>query len=124
MSKADTRLQDIRRRNEMSETTLPPFLHWGDYKSNDEERPDILSIEAVAADTFETEYGINARAIVNGEEKAIPLHSFESKNKQLLQLWTEAVKKGKIKAGKKFKLKTWLGISKNKRPIRRFELEL
>jgi len=53
---------------------------------------------------------------------AIPLQSFESKNKQLLQKWNKAVKDEKIKPGKKFKLKTWLGISKNKHPIRRFEL--
>jgi len=50
------------------------------------------------------------------------LHSFTSNNKQLLQKWTNAVKQGKIVIGKKFKIRTWLGISKNKNPIRRFEL--
>lgn len=106
----------------MSESLFPPFLHWGDYKSKDEKHPDILNVEVLETETFETEYGINARVNVDGIEYAIPLHSFASKNKQLLQLWTDAVKKDKIKVGKKFKIKTWLGISKNKFPIRRFEL--
>ena len=106
----------------MSESLYPSFLHWGDYKSKDEKHPDVLNVEVLETETFETEYGINARATVDGIEYAVPLHSFASKNKQLLQLWTDAVKQGKVKVGKKFKIKTWLGISKNKFPIRRFEL--
>jgi hypothetical protein len=106
----------------MSESLFPPFLHWGNYKSNDEKHPDILNIEVLETETFETEYGINARAKVDGTEYAIPLHSFASKNKQLLQKWTDAIKNGKIQAGTKFMIRTWLGISKNKNPIRRFEL--
>jgi len=41
---------------------------------------------------------------------------------QLLQKWNDGIKKKKIKVGKKFKLLTWLGTSKNNFPIRRFEL--
>lgn len=85
-------------------------------------KPDILNVEVLETETFETEYSINVRANVDGTEKIIPLHSFQSKNKQLLQLWNDAVKNGKIKVGKKFKIKTWLGTSKNKFPIRRYEL--
>lgn len=107
----------------MSESIFPPFLKWGQYKSNNEKKPDELEITVQETETFETEYTINANATVNGEEMAIPLQSFESKNKQLLQIWNKAIKEEKIKPGKKFKLKTWLGISKNKHPIRRFELE-
>jgi len=107
----------------MSESIYPPFLKWGQYKSNDAKTPDELEIEVQETETFETEYTINANATVNGEEMAIPLQSFESKNKQLLQKWNRAVKDGKIKPGKKFKIRTWLGISKNKHPIRRYELE-
>ena len=106
----------------MSESLFPPFLHWGDYKSKDEKNPDILNVEVLETETFETEYGINARAKVDGVEHAIPLHSFASKNKQLLQKWNDGIKNKTIKVGKKFKLKTWLGISKNNNPIRRFEL--
>ena len=106
----------------MSESTFPPFLKWGQYKSNDEKKPDELEIEIQDTDTFETKYSTNTNAIVNGKEMAMPLQSFESKNKQLLQKWNKAVKEEKIKPGKKFKVKTWLGISKNKHPIRRFEL--
>ena len=101
---------------------FPPFLKWGNYTSKDEKNPDVLKIEPTEMESFETEYSINIKANVDGEEKIIPLQSFESNNKQLLQLWTKNVKNGKIKEGKKFKLKTWLGISKNNFPIRRFEL--
>ena len=100
----------------------PPFLHWGEYHSKDEKNPDTLNVEILDRETFETEYSINMRAKVDGEEKAIPLHSFQSKNKQLLQKWNDAIENKKIRDGKKFQIKTWLGTSKNNFPIRRFEL--
>lgn len=100
----------------------PPFLKWGEYHSKDEKNPDLLKVEVLEVETFETEFSTNVRAKVDGVEKNIPLHSFESKNNQLLQLWNDAIRKEKIQVGKKFKLRTWLGISKNKFPIRRFEL--
>ena len=106
----------------MSESLYPPFLHWGECKSKDEKNPDIIKVEVLELETFETEFSTNIRAKVDGVEKNIPLQSFESKNKQLLQLWSQAVRDGKIKVGKKFKIKTWLGTSKNGHPIRRYEL--
>ncbi len=101
---------------------LAPFVKWGDYKSKDEKNPDVLEVEPLETDTFETEYSINVKAKINKEEQILPLHSFASNNKQLLKKWNDAIRNKKIKIGKKFKLKTWLGISKNKFPIRRFEL--
>lgn len=105
-----------------SESLFPPFLKWGEYKSKDDKNPDVLAIEPVELETFETEYSINVKAIVDGTEKIIPLQSFESKNKQLLQKFNQAMQNGKIQVGKKFKLLTWLGTSRNNHPIRRFEL--
>ena len=110
----------------MSESSFPPFLKWGSYTSKDEKNPDVLIFEAQDTDTFETEYSINVKALMesNGEwnDIIIPLQSFESKNKQLYTLWLDAIQSNKISVGKKFSIKTWLGISKNKFPIRRFEL--
>ena len=104
----------------------PPFLKWGQYKSKDEKNPDVLNFEALETDTFETEYNICVKALMQSDgewnEINIPLHSFESKNKKLYTLWHDAVQSNKISAGKKFSIRTWLGISKNKFPIRRFEL--
>ena len=102
----------------------PSFVKWGDCKSKDEKNPDVLDIEALDLETFETEYGINVRAIVNGTEMNIPLQNFGSKNRQLFDKWNNAIKENKIKVGKKFKLKTWKEQStRNKdREIRRFEL--
>src|SRR2546428_9112339 len=79
----------------MSESLYPPFLHWGECKSKDEKNPDIIKVEVLELETFETEFSTNIRAKVDGVEKNIPLQSFESKNKQLLQLWSQAVKDGR-----------------------------
>ena len=107
----------------MSDTSsFPPFVHWGDYKSEDEKNPDVLKVEPQEIDTFETEFSINVNVKVDGVEMAMPLHSFESPNKQLLQKWNDGVTNKKIKVGKSFKLHTWLGTSRNNRSIRRFEL--
>jgi len=103
---------------------FPPFLKWGDYRSNNEENPDVLKIQVLDDKTFGTKFSTNIKANVDGIEKIIPLHNFESKNKVLLIKFNKAKKEGKIKDGKTFKLKTWLGISKTNKEfsIRRFEL--
>ncbi len=100
----------------------PPFLKWGECKSKDENNPDILHIEVLDTETFETEYNICVRAMVDEIEMNVPLQNFGSKNMQLLNKWNENVRSGKIVQGKKFKIKTWLGTSKNNFPIRRYEL--
>lgn len=105
----------------MSES-FPPFLKWSAYTSKDAEHPDVIDIEVLETELFETEYSTNLRVKINGEETILPIHSFESRNKQLLQLFLKAKKEWKIQVGRKFKLHTWLGISKNKFPIRRYEL--
>ena len=106
----------------MSESSFPPFLKWGRYTSSNEKKPDVLVVEPQEIDTFETEFSVNINVKVDGVEMAMPLHSFESNNKQLLQKWQEGISKKKIQVGKKFKLHTWLGTSRNNRSIRRFEL--
>lgn len=107
----------------MSNDSFPPFLKWGSYKSEDQEKPDKLSIQVTKIETFETEYGVNVNAIVDGKEMAIPLHNFNSANTALLKLWNNNVKKGNIKKGVKFTLYTWLGTSKNDRKIRKWRME-
>jgi len=102
----------------------PPFLKWGDYKSKDGKNPDIVVIDPIELETFETEFGINVRAKVNEIELNIPLQNFSSNNRQLFEKWNNALKENKIRVGKKFDLKTWKEQStRNKdREIRRFEL--
>ena len=107
----------------MSETSFPPFLKWGKYKSEDENNPDKLLIEVSDTETFETEYGVNINAIVDGKEMAIPIQNFNSLNHSLLKLWNSNIRKGKIKKGSKFTLLTYLGLSKNARKIRRWIVE-
>jgi len=107
----------------MSETIFPPFLKWGKYKSEDENNPDKLLIEVTDLETFETEYGVNINALVDGVEMAIPIQNFNSLNTSLLKLWNSNIRKGLIKKGSKFTLLTYLGLSKNARKIRRWIVE-
>jgi hypothetical protein len=107
----------------LSNTSFPPFLKWGTYKSEEQDKPDKLSIQVTETETFETEYGVNVNATVDGTEMAIPLHSFNSANTALLKLWNNNIKKGNIKKGVKFTLYTHLGLSKNARKIRKWIVE-
>lgn len=108
---------------QLSETTYPPFLKWGDYKSKNEDKPDKIKIKVTDTETFETEFGVNINAIVGKKEMAIPIQNFNSANTSLLKLWNSNIKNGKIRKGVKFTLLTWLGLSKNDRKIRRWGME-
>jgi hypothetical protein len=105
----------------MIERFFIPFLKWGECQSKTEKKPDILEIQVLETEPFETEFNISIRTKVDGNEVNVPLHNFDSANWQLIDEWSKAVKKGKIRKDKKFKIKTWLGISRNGYPIRRFE---
>ena len=103
--------------------TFPPFLKWGNYKSEDINNPDKIEIQVTETETFETEYGVNVNAVIDGVEMALPLHNFNSANTSLLNLWNNNIKNKKIKKGTKFTLCTYLGKSKNDRKIRRWVME-
>ena len=110
----------------MSDLDFPPFIKWGSYKSQDQNKPDVLELQVLEVDTFEIAYSINVKVKLkdSGEwnEAILPLKSFESKNEILLKEWLK--NKIKVKKGKKFLLKTWLGKStKSDFPMRRFVLE-
>jgi hypothetical protein len=107
-----------------STANFPEFLKWGLYTSKDKENPDVLKVKVLDVETFDTEFSTNIRALVDEVEKIIPLHNFESKNKQLFKEFLKAKKEGKIKVGKDFKIVTYLGVSKANKEfsIRRFEL--
>ncbi len=105
-----------------------PFLKWGHYKSTDENSPDVLNLKVTGTETFETKYSTNVNSqLKNGHEwndVVIPLKFHESNNASLVTQWMKYLKKGLLKEGKEFKLKTWLGTSmKTERPIRRFAFE-
>lgn len=106
----------------MSES-YPPFLKWGAYTSKDENNPDKIEIQVLDIETFETEYGTNINALVDGVEMAIPIQNFNSLNQSLLKIWNSNIRQGKIKKGSKFTLLTYLGLSKNARQIRRWIME-
>jgi len=110
----------------LSDSIFPPFLKWGQCKSKDKENPDTIKIRVKDIETFETEFSVNVEAEIFEDKEwnaiVIPLKSHESKNSGLLDMWTRAVKEGKIKVGDTLTIKTYLGQSRNNRPIRRFSL--
>lgn len=109
----------------MSETV--PFIKWGAYSSKNDKAPDILELQIVKTETFETEYSVNAevkqRENDSWQDKILPLKSFNSENDALYRKWIKLVKSNKIKDGSIIQIKTWLGVSKNNHTIRRFEIE-
>lgn len=102
---------------------LPPFIKWSDYKSTDEKNPDVLELKVVETETFDTQYSTNVKVQLKIGVQWVPrylsLKSHDSANGSLLRDWMNGVQKGKIKKGKVVRIKTWLGISKNGRQIRR-----
>ncbi len=112
----------------MTQTEWPPFLKWGQYKSTDENSPDILTMRVKDTEPFPTKYSTNVNAKLQyGQEWTdviIPLKSHESNNASLLTQWQMYVKKGLLKEGKELVIKTWLGTSmRTGKPIRRFAFE-
>jgi hypothetical protein len=110
------------RRMEMN-NSFPPFLKWGDYTSYDSKNPDRITVKVTELETFETEYGTNVNALVDGKEMSISLRNKGSVNRMLLRLWITNVKKKKIRKGTKLILCTYLGKSKNDRKIRQWKME-
>jgi len=95
-----------------NDTSLTPFLHWGEYKSSDEKNPDVLHLVIAAAEPFATTYSTNIKAEIKDKGlHIIPLHNFESANKALLNEFSKMWKSGKIKDGSSVIVHTWLGVS-------------
>jgi hypothetical protein len=95
-----------------NESSLTPFLHWGNYKSNDQNNSDVLAVLVADAEPFATTYSTNIKAEINDKGLfIIPLHNFESANKALLNDYTKLWKSGKIKDGSSIEVSTWLGVS-------------
>jgi len=104
------------------------YVKWGDYHSKNPDKPDVLEFKTVKTETFESDLSTNVhvqqRLSDSWEDRYLSLKSHDSANSSLLKSWNELVKYKKIIVGTEFKLKTYMGLSKNNRPIRRSELVL
>jgi hypothetical protein len=95
-----------------NESSLTPFFHWGECKSNDEKTPDVIRMKIVDVEPTATTYSTNIDADIQGKGlHKIPLHNFESANKALLNQWTKLWREQKIKDGSSIVIHTWLGVS-------------
>lgn len=96
------------------------------FRSKEETNPDIVELKVKQLDTFDTDFSTNVavyqRDNKEWNEVILPLKSHDSANASLLKLWRKGVDNKSLVKDKMFMLKTWLGLSKNNRPIRRFEL--
>ena len=105
------------------DSTLPPFLKWGDYKGR-EGNPDIITVEIIDPEPFPTMYDWNVLAKVNMIDMNIPLKA-KSTNKILYRAYNKLLRDNKIKVGTLLKIKTWLRKS-TKNPendLRDFKLD-
>ena len=106
------------------DSTLPPFLKWGDYKGR-EGNPDTITVEIIDPEPFPTKYDWNVLAKVNMIDMNIPLKA-KSTNKILYRAYNKLLRDNKIKVGTLLKIKTWLRKS-TKNPendLRDFEIVL
>ncbi len=103
------------------------YFKWGDCKSENESKPDLLTIRLMDSGLIESEFSLNSFGEVSLNdsefiEMIIPIQNLSSNNRQLFTLWDKLRKEEFIQVGNKIKIKTWLGISKNNRSIRRFRV--
>src|SRR3990167_2059880 len=94
----------------MSTKNFPPFLKWGDYKSTSKEKPDVITIEIVDPEPFQTQYDWNVLAKINGIETNIPLRA-KSANKKLYRQYMSLLQNDKIKSKTTLVIKTCLSKS-------------
>jgi len=108
-------------------TSQIPFIRWGDYHSKDENNPDVLEIQVLDTETFDTDYSINAnvkhKENDQWNDKVLPLKSHDSNNAALLKQWLDRIRAKKIRKGSTIKILTWIGISKNNHVIRKWRIE-
>ena len=102
------------------------FIGWKPYTSTDKDKPDILEIIPQATGTFTTEYSectnVSWKKGDSWVDAILPLKAHNSRNASLINLWTKALKHGKLQVGKAAKILTWLDKSRNGNPIRRCRL--
>ena len=113
----------------MNDKKWTPFINWGQYKSRDPKKPDVLDVQISDLELFQTTYTLNARvnhkdSYGQWHERNLPIKSNDSKNFGLLKLWEEAFHKGWLRLNGHVRIKTWFEKSKrNKdRKIRRYKL--
>ena len=105
------------------DSTLPPFLKWGDYKGR-EDNPDTITVEIIDPEPFPTKYDWNVLAKVDMIDTNIPLKA-KSTNKILYRAYNKLLRENKVKVGTLLKIKTWLRKS-TKNPendLRDFKLD-
>lgn len=102
------------------------FIRWGQFKSTDKDKPDVLEVKPQGKDIWSTEYSKCTNVSYNVDsawsDTILPLKALNSVSTGLFSQWTEAMDGGKLKVGEAVKILTWLDKSINGHPIRRFML--
>ena len=109
--------------------SFPPFIKWGDYKSEDENKPDVLILQVADPEIRENLYSSYVPVVHNdnGErkEKNLPLHQHDHWNRKLLKDYLEKYNLGQIRQNTRILVKTWLRKSKRSAYlVRDFTLEI
>ena len=108
--------------------SFPPFIKWGDYKSQDENNPDVLIMQVVDPEVRENLYGYYIEVVHNDngawKEKNLPLRYHDHWNRKLIKDYLEKYNLGLIGKNTHIILKTWLRKSKRSiHQVREFVLD-
>lgn len=109
--------------------SFPPFIKWGDYKSQDANNPDVLFLQVADPEIHENLYSSYVPVVHNdnGEwkEKNLPLHQHDHWNRNLLKDYLEKYNMGLIRQNTHIVIKTCLRKSKRSLyMVRDFVLEV
>lgn len=99
------------------------FINWGQYKSTDKAKPDVLEVIPQSVEIYATSFSdcTNVSWKVDGSwvDAILPLKAHNSRNVSLINQWTKKLKEGRLQVGKLVTIRTWLDKSKNGNTIRR-----
>jgi len=96
--------------------TFSPFIHWGDFKSEEPSKPDVLILQVVDPEIRENSFSSYVTVLHNdnGEwkEKNLPLKQHDHWNRKLFKKYYELFNSGLIRVNTHLRLKTWKRKSK------------
>ena len=108
--------------------TFSPFIHWGDFKSEQPSKPDVLILQVVDPEIQENSFCSYVPVLHNdnGEwkEKNLPLKQHDHWNRKLFKKYYEMFNSGLISINTHLRLITWKRKSKRSEyMVRDFDLD-
>ena len=103
------------------------WIKWGECKSRDKNKPDVLELQMVSTETFTGTYSVAGKVLRKEGDRwpprYLPLKGIDNKKGELLDQWEKFVKADKLKPGTRFTVETHLDESGGRLyPRRRYKI--